>query len=428
MNAEIQSATPAPINPRGRSGRIVGFITNPPDYLDRVRADLALPCTAEELEAMRTLFVSLGHDPTVDELIFALGTRGAALRRAELVRVDAIRGDDPEAAGLFTALMTRCAHARPRSPLPPTLTELAAFAALQGKTDGRTKISVCPRTAPTAPVFTGHFHELYATDRLFVSVSDGGRRTGAQKQYAALIYPPAGMPAEVFFPQADELTLRHYDRAPDALILPLTRRGLLPDLTELCAPVRLNADVLPAPLYGRCMIPLTPALLVFSERGTVRQIGSDAELLGLGCCFALSGSSGKSSAVAFGRETIPLTPAFLRGLLPPLTRAETLGEPALTASAPVVASPVGKGCRKRVTAEGIGGRSAAELFSSLDAALARAPEGAALALCGTLVPGSGSAVPTILVLDAIARKYPGRVRAAQFTAGTAASLDLITVE
>lgn len=432
INEIQQPAAPAAPAPQEQKkvGRILGFHACTDDYLEAVRRDLDLDCTLDDLRLLRAYSNERGGDLTVSEVRFFTAVRRTAASAPDRVRAAALAADtDPAAAELFARLSGAFARRRPRLADPPALTELAAFAALQRGSSAGLTVSLCRRDAPLAPTFTGSRQELFSDGEYLLSVSHGLPRRGLCRPYAAILRPLSGQIAEDFFAAADVITRRRYDTHPEDLILPLSRRGLLTDLSELDTATRADAAALGGrpPHFEDLTADFAPGYLIFTERSAVPSLIADAGECGAAVCFPVTAAEGGSLFAAIGKEAVRVEPALLRRLrrLPDVPLS--VGELTLTGSEEdVPAEALTPDARFRVVSRAVGARDAAGLRAALDRAADDA-QGAPLALAGTLCPTDGSALPLLLALDAFVRTRGAEIAGAHFDLADATSLRVFFV-
>ncbi len=405
-----------------KNGIISGYRKCDNDYLNRINKDLSLEAEIGELYVIQNLFESIGRDPSVAELYFALeslrnGKKNAG-RDLFLATACGMTADIEE---LFNDLVRRFKPLSEDHDTPPALTALAEFAAtgkIYREACGIEISTIMERTAPN--VYTGK-NETVITDKYAITISGGKPMSGKKiGDTCILISPKSDDDIEKFIYNAGEICRRVLKEFPDTKIIPASERGLFCDIVANYAGVLFDSALLPEPSQFAEAIyaPQYPAMILFPNRKDLTRIWKIAAEYGIVPC-APAASRAKNLAVHAAEGNIEIDPKVLKRFefrLPAdlkcddgaeIEKGETI-ERELSVS------------EHLITISDVGGN---KLYEELSQAMG--DKDAIYAVTGIIDPADPAFIPSVITLDSYRRNEMPNVVYSRFFIGQKSALTVI---
>ena len=426
-----------------RRGEVSGFRYCVPGYLKMICDDLELGLSENNMALLQNIYRRMNRDPWVSELYFASSGLKSSARSAGTIRVSDIYTDDPDAAELFSSLVSRFDAGSPKSDgMAPSLSALAEFAAMQSFFDGNENsalsVAVTSRKAPTSPLPSLAASDTICGGGYYLSVSPGIRTAGKLCGFGAMLYPFFAQNEGEFLVRSGEVCRKFALGSKRFSFMPLSGDGLIRDLAKVCDSARIDCRYLPGcPVFADEVFGgFSPSVMIFCESEDFDRLSSLCSGYGVGFCVPVQITNNKYFTVVSGEGETTVSRSLLSDLTPVYPVSLKVGE--FTAAGNSVADlrnltpgasaePASEirliNSRYRVRAEVLGG---ARLYEEIDRVLSPSCPGELFAIAGTVSSADPGTVPMILALDAACRNKKRNVVSSAFFGGISSSITVFS--
>ncbi len=408
--------------PTRKVGILTGFSSCNADYLAIVNRETELNASPEELSLLQKHFRSLQKDPSVADLFFAL----AAYRRGRLnssfdLFLEAVDLCSDDEVFLLTELSRRLSRESYNSEIPPTLTELAAFAAGGRIEYNDCGIFICPEDHRISPPPYSGISETFASCGFAVTLSAGKKISGNKAgDICVILAPKDGQDLGSFINDSGNICRLFCAEHPETLIISASERGLIYDLLNVSRGWTVDTSLLPDPsAFAETIFkPASPALLLFPRREQLVKLWKTAAEYGI-TPHAPAATRSKGISVLAAEGTIETDQKILSSFnfsLPAKLKCD------------INAVLQKKDCDifdlsvsdHSMTVREVGGKGLYEELSD-----AMSDKNAVYAVTGTIDPNDNSFIPSVLTLDAYRRNNEPNVIYSRFFIGNKSRLCVI---
>ncbi len=411
---EFVEVPKASIKPLRESGKVAGFRKCDEAYLQRINKHLELGADMGELHVLQSAFDSIGRDPLVQEIYFALAAHRKAKEPAkEGIFLESVEGLSDDAAELLTSLIRAYNGLSADSTQPPRLTSLAQFAATGKIICEDCGIDICLKDKMTAPkIYGGEFETIDAGS--FAVTLYGGKPISGQRAGDAcvLVAPPADADIDKFISDSYSVCRKYLKEFPETKIVPATDRGLAFDILDTFIGTLFDTSLLPekSPFAESVFEAKNPSYLVFTNRSRLTRLWEIAAEHGIIPC-APAASRFKYISVKSETGAVEFETKFIDRFKFSLPARLVADEGAVLARGEESRTELSR-FPYDLTVRNVGGEALYE-----DLADAMSESDAIYAVAGTLSPDDPALIPAILTLDSFRRNEAPNILTSRFFIG-----------